>query len=207
MAGIDSVVNVNEGVNGKNLHYIQRSIASNTDYQQAVVVSEAYLPTYSIATSTAVSTATAASHLVQVMAGPLNRVLIRRVLVTQLVGAGSATAAVLQLVRLTSAGTGGTPITPTALDPTSSVSAVASQTLPSSKGSEGSVIWTSVGNVLQTPAVAGEEYVIDWQWDDPRKQPPTIAAGVANGLALKLVTAVATGTVHILVEYSEAFWS
>lgn len=206
MAGTDSVVQINEGT-GKYLSHVQRSQASNTTYTPQVIVSEPYLPTYGVAVTTAASTATANSHLIQIMAGPLNRVVIRRILVTQLAAAGAATAMVCQLLRLTTAGTGGTSFTPRALDPVSDVTPATTMTLPSAKGTEGSILWTGVSNMLATVAVAGGNPILDLDFRDPRAQPIVISAGTSNGLALKNITAVASGTVHIYVEFSETFWS
>ena len=206
MAGTDSVVQITEG-SGKYLGYTVRSMASNTVYQQHVLVSEPYLPTYTVSVTTAVAVG-ANDHLLQIIAGPLNRVLMRRLLVTQLAGASASTKAVMQLLRLTTAGTGGTAYTPRATDPTSDTTgATARAGVSASKGTEGNILWTGTGTYLATAATAGATPILDLVWDDPRSQPPTIAAGTSNGLALKAITAITTGTIHIYAEFSEAFWS
>ncbi len=202
----DSTIQINEG-SGPFLAHWQRTKTSNTVNEAAVVLSEPYLACYGVAVTTAASTAVANSHLLQIMAGNLNRVILRRLIVTQLANASASTAMVLQLLRLTTAGTGGTSFTPRALDPVDTATAATSQTLPSAKGTEGNILWTGVGNMLATAATAAGAAVIDLRWDDPRSKPPVIAAGSSNGLALKNITAVASGTVHIYAEFVEAYWS
>ena len=207
MAGADSVVQIDEGT-GKYLHYVQRSIASNTTYTQAVALSEPYLPTGLIAVTTAVSLATANSHPIQIMAGPLNRVILRRLKVTLLAGSTTASQqAVFQLLKLTTAGTGGTSYTPRNADPADPAIAATAMTLPSSKGTEGNILWTETGPVAIASNVA-QPPVLDLDWTkDLRSRPPTSAAGTGNGFALKNITAVTTGTVHISAEFDEVFWS
>jgi|ERR1035437_456315 hypothetical protein len=204
MAGTDSVVQINEG-SGKYLGYVSRSIASNTVYQQQTIIAEAYLPTYT-ATATTAMTMGANDHLFELQGSTLNRLVIRSIEVHQLANATAVVAAV-QLIRTTTAGSGGTNYAPTATDPTSAVtSATFHGGLSSSKGTESTVLaeWT-----MPMLAAAGTAPVpaLFKQWIDPRVQPPTIAAGNANGLALKLITAVTSGTVHITVTFSELYWS
>ena len=207
MAGADSVVQIDEGT-GKYLHYVQRSIASNTTYTQAVAISEPYLPTGTVAVTTAVSLATANSHPFQIMAGPLNRVLLRRLKVTLLAGGTTAgQQAVFQLLRLTTAGTGGTSYTPRNADPADAALAATAMTLPSSKGTEGNILWTETG-LVAVASNSAQGPVIDIDFTrDLRSRPFTIAAGTGNGLALKNITAVAGATVHISTEHDEVFWS
>lgn len=204
MAGTDSQVTVTEGV-GKMLHAVQRSVASNTVYADAIVISEAYLPTYT-ATATTAMTMGANDHLFELQGSTLNRLLIRSIEVTQLANATAVSAAV-QLLRTTTAGTGGTSYTPVALDPTSSATTATFRGgLSANKGTEGGVLGEWTMQMSAAPGVlAAPTFVKEWR--DPRVQPPTIAAGNANGICLKLITAVTTGTVHIVVTFSEAFWS
>ena len=200
----DSTVQINEGT-GVFLSHWQRTKTSNTVNEAAVVLSEPYLASYSVSVTTAAATATANSHLLQIMAGALNRVVLRRLVVYQMVAAGAATAVNLQLLRLTTAGSGGTSFTPRALDPIDTATAATAQTLPSSKGTEGNILWTGVMNVAASAGV--QQPILDLRWDDPRTRPPVIAAGTSNGLALKNITSLATATVHIYAEFVEAYWS
>jgi hypothetical protein len=200
----DSTIAIDEGVGAKLDHY-QRTITSNTVNQARVVLAEAYAASYSVSVTTAVATATANSHLLQIVAGALNRVILRRLVVYQMVAAGAATAVNLTLVRLTTAGTGGTSFTARALDPIDTATAAAAMTLPSSKGTEGNILWTGAMNVAASAGV--QQPLLDLNWDDPRTRPPVIAAGTSNGLALKNITALATATVHIYAEFVELYYS
>jgi hypothetical protein len=200
----DSYVTVLDAESGKNLATFERTVGGQTVQDQRVVLAEAFLPTYSVSVTTAVSTATANSHLLQIMAGANKRVLLRRIYVTQLANAGANTSAVFQLLRLTTAGTGGTAFTPRQLDPADGNAEATAMTLPSSKGTEGNVLWTGTGILLATAATAGSDMIIDLDYRAGlRTKPPTIAAGTSNGLALKLITAVASATVHIYAEFVE----
>jgi hypothetical protein len=81
-------------------------------------------------------------------------------------------------------------------------------TLPSSKGTEGGLIWIEGGNLLATAASAGEDQVLVIpRYDILRGKPIRIAAGTSNGIALKNVTAIASGTVLITAVISEMTWS
>lgn len=204
----DSYLGWTDGV-GRNLASNQRSVQSNTVEELKVVISEPYLPSYTIATTVAISTATANSHLIQLLGSTLNRVYLRRIYVTQLAGAGSTTQGVFQLVRISTAGTSGTTTyTPTALDPADGATAVVGLTLPTAKGTEGNILYTGTGALFSTPSQAGDEAVLDWDWRETnRTKCPIVASGTSQGIVLKNVTAIASATVHITVEWEEAFWS
>lgn len=202
----DSYISFDEG-SARKWSFVQRSIASNTVEEMKAVISEPYLPVYSAITTSAVSTGTANSHLMAISGSTLNRLYIRRVLVTQLANAGASTKAVLQLVRLTTSGSGGTAITPRTYDNADGATTASAQTLPSSKGTEGTILWTGTGNLMAAAASAANDFVIDWVWDAPHRRSPTVAAGTSNGIALKLITSVASATVHIAIEWAEGFWS
>lgn len=202
----ESLIAVTEGA-GKNTSTWQRTKNSQTVEDQQVVISEPYLAAYTISVTTAISTGTANSHLLQIMAGASNRVLLRRLTVTQIVNAGAATRCVFQLLRLTTAGSGGTAYTPRALDPVDGAAGATAMTLPSSKGTEGNILGTWAQLIDgATPAVT-ELPILDIVWADDRTKSPAIAAGTSNGLALKNITAVATATVHITASIVEVAWS
>lgn len=203
----DSTIQINEGT-GAYLDHYQRTITSNTVNQARVVLSEPYAASYTVSVTTAVSTAVANTHLLQIMAGSLNRVVLRRLQVSQIVNAGAETRCVFQLLRLTSAGTGGTSYTPAAVDPVDTATAATAMTAPSAKGTEGTVLWTQARTIPDTALTnTTEPLLIDLDWRDPRTKGPVIAAGTSNGLALKNITAVATATVHIWAEFVELYWS
>jgi len=201
----DSTVAISEGA-GTLLDHYQRTITSNTVHQARVAIALPYLATYTVSVTTAVSTGTANSHLLQIFAGALNRVILRKLQVSQIVNAGAETRCVFQLLRTTTAGTGGTAYTPAALDPVDTATAATAMTLPSSKGTESSILWTQARTIPDTALTnTTEPLLIDLNWTDPTSKGPVIAAGA--GIALKNITAVATATVHIYAEFAEAYYS
>src|ERR1035437_699489 len=82
---------------------------------QKVILGEQYLPTF-VVNAAGIVTDTSADHLVQIMAGSGLNVRIRRIAIWQSTVATTAAIADLAIVRLTSAGTGGSAITPAPLD-------------------------------------------------------------------------------------------
>ena len=204
MAGTDSVVQIDEG-SGKMLAHVQRSVASNTVYQQVSLIGEAYLPTYT-ATATTAMTMGANDHLFELQGATINRLYLRKIEVCQLANATAVTAAV-QLMRTTTAGTGGSSYPPAATDPTSSATTATFRGgLSANKGTEGTVLGEWTMPMFAAPGVLAKPALV-LEWSDPRGQPPTIAGGNANGLALKLITAVTSGTCLIIVTFSEWFAS
>lgn len=195
---------------GRLLDSYQRSISSNTVEEQVVVVAPPYVPTYVVPVTTEISTATANSHLIQVMGSAANRLELVRLQVFQSTGATSSTLALLSLLRLTTAGTGGTAFTPNPINPVDAATTATAMTLPSAKGSEGVALWSGSMLMLTAAAVvtAGvDPCILDINWEQLRAKSPEIAAGLANGAALKLLTAVAVGKVLITLTFAERFWS
>lgn len=200
----ESFVNVTEG-SGKKLHAFQRTIGANTVEGQTIVVGEQYLAEYTVATVAQVTTATANSHLLQVMAGASNRLRIRRIEVSQ---SGLATTAAFMQVaiyRLTTAGTGGTSITPQLLDPADSAAGATAMTLATVKGTEGALLWTGSLYMQQTAGASlGQPDELMLDFDGLRRKPIHVAAGAANGIAIKNIDAVAAGDVLITVTLDES---
>lgn len=190
----ESIVQVTEGA-GKKLHTNSRTIGANTVEDEIVVLGENYLNGFTVVAGN-VSTATANSHLLQIMAGASLKVRVRRIEMHQ---DGLATAAVLmetRLYRLTTAGTGGGVITPGTLEPGDTATATA-MSLPTAKGTEGTLMAIAKPYMLQTIGASTPHInpVLVWDFDRPRSKPVILAAGVTNGIAIKNVTAVAAGTV------------
>lgn len=203
MAG-DSFVTVDEGT-ARKLDFWQRSIASNTVEQPRGVEAEPYQPTFAVSVTTAISAATANAHLLQIMAGPLNRVGIRRIVIDQ-VANGTTQQTTLQVRRLTTAGTGGTSYTPAVYDPTDTTD-VTAMTLPTAKGTEGTVLWNGARLFHATAATVGLNPVLDLDFSRTRTKALWIPAGTSNGLCIKNVTGVTSATVFVWVEFIEQFWS
>lgn len=201
-----SYYEITEG-SGTKIRTHQRVDSGDTVEEAMVAETEPILATYAICPTAALSTATANSHLLQIMAGASLRVGIRRIIVTQMVASGAATAGQYELRRLTTAGTGGTSITPNPVDPADSASGATAMTLPSSKGTEDVLLDIRAGQLLATVAVAGRGDVLTYDFTRSRTKCLWIAAGTSNGIALKNVTAIASGTVHITAEIVEASWA
>lgn len=190
---------------GTNLHTVTTSIGGSTVHDQVIKQGEAYLATYTISSS--MSTATAASHLLQVMAGSTLNVYIRRIVITQYLVAATAAMARLQIYRLTTAGTGGGSVTPSPLDTTDSASGATAMTLPTAKGTEGAELWRTGAAFIQTVGAGtfpGATILADWDFERMRTKGIRIPAGTANGIAVKNVDAVASGGVNVTVLLSEA---
>ena len=200
-----SSVAVTQG-SGAYLHTWQRTVSSVNREEQYVQLAEPALPTFS-AIAPAVSAATSASHLLQVMAGASAYVRIHRISVEQVANATSAAAVEIALYRLTAAGSGGTSITPQPFDTGDTASATA-MSLPSSKGTEASVaLLRSAVAFRQAVSATSAQYDDVWEWrQTPGKKPIIIPAGTSNGVALKIATGVAGATVTIQIEFSETSW-
>lgn len=203
----ESFVNVTEG-SGKKLHSFQRTIGANSVEDEVVQHGEQYLATY-IATPAAVSTAVAASHLCQIMAGASLNVYIRRIEIWQLVAATAAAIDEIDIFRLTTAGTGGTVVTPLPLDDTDAASGATCMTLPTVKGTEAAApIYRKSVQFTQTVATqsGGSDATLlgVFDFDTLRGKALRIAAGTANGIAVKNITARAAATVFVVVRFTEA---
>jgi hypothetical protein len=194
----ESLIALTEG-SGKSLHTFQRSIGGNTVEDQAVILGEQYLATYecNFGVSGAATTATAASHIFQVMAGASLKVRVRRIRLYQFAMATTVTVAQVNVMRLTSAGTGGGVNTLAPLDSTDAAAGATFMQLPTAKGSEGTTIWIGGVSMMQTlgASTAPMPPILDLNWDSLHSKPPIIPAGATNGICLKWVTAVAAGTV------------
>lgn len=186
----------------RKFHTNQRSNGADTVEQYIQLEGEPYHASYTVwALST--SLATANSHVLQLMAGASLRVGIRRITVDLLTAAGAATNMAWGVYRLTTAGSGGTAYTPVAHDPADSAAGSTVQTLPTSKGTEGSILRLGTALVNNSATTVGVQRVLTVDWTTSRTKAFWIAAGTSNGLALKNFTAVATAAVYVNVEFVE----
>lgn len=190
------------------MHSFNRTIGANSVEDEVTLNGEPYLASYVISTSTAASTATAASHLLQIMAGASLHVYVRRIRVYQFAVATTAAIVTLQLFRLSSAGTGGTAFTPAILDGNDSASGATSMSLPTVKGTEGTLVGIAASQFIQTVPTGGNgmaPLLAEWDFDKLlRSKAIRIPAGTANGLAIKNPTAVAGASVVVEAQISEA---
>jgi len=199
----DTFISITQG-SGTKLHTFDRSIGGNTVHDEVILHGEPYLATYVIAPAASVSIATANDHVCQVMAGASLNVVIRRIRVYQTVPTSSATFSQLALFRLTSAGTGGTAITPAPLDSADAASGATAMTLPSAKGAEGVQVGRQAMGITQTQPVAGiGPVLVEWDFERFRTKGLRIASGTSNGIAIKSLTAAAAASVQFEILISE----
>lgn len=199
----ESLVQVTEG-SGKKLHTWSRSIGANTVEDEAVYLADQPLASYSINTAAA-SLATANDHVLQIMAGASLPVYVRRIQFMQVGLATTAGFSSVQILRLTTAGTGGTASTVAPLDTTDPAAGCTGMTLPTVKGTEGTRLWIgSIGVVQTIPAAGANPLILDLDFDRLRIKPIRIPAGTANGICVKIITATAAATVASVAFVTEA---
>jgi hypothetical protein len=203
----ESIVQVTEG-SGKKLHTWNRTIGANSVEDEYVLLGENALATTVLNTihNATISTATANSHLLQIMAGASNKVRIRRIEMWQAVMATAAAIMDLRMYRLTTAGTGGTVIGSSVLDPTDGAAGFTAMSLPTVKGTEGAALMAGMPYMMQTLGASTPPInpVVVWDFDRLRSKPLIISAGATNGIAIKNISAVAAGQVSFSVWIDES---
>jgi hypothetical protein len=203
----ESFMNFTEG-SGKKAHTFQRTIGANTVEDEVIIQGEQSLATYSLVTTTPPAVATAASHLLQIMAGASLNVYVRRIRVWQFTAATAAAFASLQLFRLTTAGTGGITVVTQAFDNADPAPGATGMTLPTVKGSESlNPVGIVVVQYVQTIPTGGPGYgalLGEFDFDLLRTKALKISAGVANGIAVKNIAATAGASVVVEAVISEA---
>ncbi len=181
-----------------------RSIAGSTVHSGWALPDDVPTPTYTI-DAFSISTATVNDHLLQIMAGSSLYVRIKSIWLEQAANATTVSIGAFQLVRLTTAGTGGTAITPSKLDTADSASGATAMTLPSSKGTESTFIGRK--DLIMRQAIAATatqpEENLEWTFGENGTKPLIIQAGTSNGIAIKNGTAIAAGTVIMYVKFTE----
>ena len=196
----EGIVQVTEGA-GKKLHTWNRTIGANSIEDEFTLPGEFPYATYSVIAGQ-VSTATANSHLIEIMAGATLPVRIRRISVIQTAAPGAVTLSQLQLFRLTTAGTGGTVVTPQKYDNADAASGATCMTLAAVKGANGAQLWERPF-MYGTAAIPPGALSI-WNWEQlPNEKPIIIPAGATNGIAIQNPVAVAVATVGITIEFVE----
>jgi hypothetical protein len=197
----ENFINVTEG-SGKKAHTYNRTVGANDVHDEATVPGEYPLPGFT-ASAAGVATTTAASHLMQLMATATGPLRVRRILVTQNAAAGAVGGLPLQIVRLTTAGTGGTVITPRPLG--TGTAAATAMTLPTAKGTDTTAILWEESIWLGTAAIPGLKNWMLWE-QLPNSEPIIIPTGTANGIAIKNTAGVATSTLNIVIEFVQALF-
>jgi len=196
----ESIVQINEG-SGKKLHTFQKVIGANTVEDEIVVLGEPYVASYNAAINN-ISGATGPAHVIQIMAGATNKLRIRHIRL-KLTTATAAGMLRIGVKRLTTAGTGGGVVTPTQLDPADAAPGGTAMTLPTVLGTvAGDYFWiASFSTAVAAPQIHAEQV-----WppvSQPHVKPLVIAAGVANGIALVVVSAIAGSIVDGDIQWDE----
>lgn len=185
---------------GTKLHTFTRTVGVDTVHEGVYVPGLSPYPTYS-ASAVGISTATAAAHTCQLMAGGALNVYVVRIRIAQRALATTSTVQQFEIRRLTTAGTGGTAVTPQAYDATDAAAGAAGMTLPTVKGTEGALLHVLTVGLTQTAPVLNTSAD---EWDPaPYSKPIRIAAGTTNGIVIKNVTAIAAATVDVTYEFFE----
>lgn len=187
---------------GTRLRTDTKSIGGQTRHQEYMLQGEHSLPAYAVHAA-GISAATLDAHAIQIMAGSTLPVRLRRIWIWQANLAGGAATVAFDLLRLTTAGTGGGTITPRPLDSADAASGATVMSLPTSKGTEGvQLIRGRLGVVSAQPTNPNGQPLVLCD-ARPDSKPVIIPAGAANGLAIKVVGNVASLTVDIYAEFVE----
>ena len=115
----EAFINVTEG-SGKKAHTNQRTIGANDVHDEYVVAGIPFFASYVGGNGISSRDGDPDSHLMQLMAGASLNVYVTRIRVYQFGLATTAAIVPLAILRLTTAGTGGTAVTPAPLDTTDS---------------------------------------------------------------------------------------
>ena len=182
---------------------------SNVVQDEKVLHGEPYLATYNALSSTTsgLSTATVNTNLFQVMAGASLKVYLRSMRIYQLALATTATFGVaFDVVRVTSAGTGGSAITPAPLDTADAASGATAMSAVVTPGTLTTSVDSVVTYFLQVlpTAVTALPLMAQFNWETPRSKGLVIPAGTTNGIIVRNRAAVAGATVVIVVQFVEA---
>lgn len=194
-----STVGVAEPVSpDKFLHSWQRTIAAVDREDQFILPGQNPYPTYT-AIANNISVATSADHVLMIQADGTNYSRLVRAWVTPTDDIPAAASVVtLQIVRTTTAGSSGSAVTAGAFD-TADTYAGTIQTLPSSKGTEGAVLWQ------RRIALASAQPVVipgaPFYEQHHQSKPIVFGAATASGIVLKVVTGVASCTVDVVAEF------
>lgn len=200
----ESLVQVTEGV-GKKLHTFQRTIGANNVEDEVVIPGEPYLATYLAEMATAVTMNNVANtQLWQLMAGATLKIYVRRITIFQLAVAAGAVLQNLDVVRVTTAPTGGTAITPSPLDPADAPSGATAAFLPGVAGTVGARVGTGVLPVVAAAPTAGVGPRLDFLFPSSGPKSLIIAAGTTNGIVVRNLTGANTGTIIGEILFQEA---
>lgn len=195
-----SVVQYTPGSGGK-AHAESLTIGANTGDVPYAVIFDPRFATYTVLFDVG---GVANDHVIQIMAGSALNVRIKSIDIQQ---AGNLTTAAVQkfsIFRLTTAGTGGTAITPGKSDNGDAAAGATAMTLPTAKGTEGAE-WGKFAIVGRQAILTTASQTTDrWHWEQKiGAKPLIIPAGTANGIAIKTLVTLAGGGVSGTIELTE----
>ena len=172
---------------------------SNVVQDQKVIIGEPYLASYAIAPGTSSLLTNANVHALEIMAGASLNVRLRRLVVYMHTLPGTANFLGIELWRLTTAGTGGTAVTPAPLNPADSASGATAMVVPTAGGTESTRLWSALVMLPQAVSTTMPwPPLIDLDFDEmERTGPIIIAAGTTNGLALKTTVAFSGAAIRV----------
>ena len=180
------------------LDTVSRTIDAQERHAHRIVLGWSSDATYSVVASNA-STETTNDHLLQIMGDGTNYSRLLRYRITPMDVPAAADILEVAIYRLATAGTGGTGITPHPLDAADSAYAGGAMKLPSSKGTEGTLLGR---HRIPVTAAAPTLVQAPWTWEaSPYGKPIVFGTGAANGIAWKIMTGVASCAVDIVAEF------
>lgn len=203
MATTPGFVQITEGA-GKRIAAGTYTENSQVVFDQKVLIGEPYLPTY-YAQAQGVSVATVNDHLLQIMAGASLIVRLKWLHIEQTSNTTTVNVGQFALFRVSSAGTGGTAVTPAKANTADAAAGATAMTIPTAKGTETTELFRTVLVMRQALLATGAQPDDDFQWTPAlTTEPPMIAAGTSNGIVIKNITAIAGApTVNIVVAFTE----
>lgn len=188
----ETFVQVNEGT-GKKLHSVDRTVGANIVHDSVTVPGEPYRATYSVSV-TGVSTGTSGGRLLSIFAGATLPVRLWYLRVSQLALAGAAARADLVIQRITALGTAGTVANITRHDNADPANAFTAESLHQGSSLTGA-LWRQGFTLSAAAPITAPDVELDLRGG--HNKPLVIPAGTSNGLALVIVTGIATSTVNI----------
>jgi hypothetical protein len=203
MAATESVIQITDAAAAtKYLHTQSRSYSGTTKEDQLFLKAYPTRVTYR-AYASAVITTTSASHLIFIQADGTNYTFINGLYIKQTTLAGAAATANIQLVRTSTAGTGGGAISAYPMDASdTSPYGGTIQTLPTAKGTEGVTLdGFPVALVAAQPMDTRNQYF--YRFDDDEKG-IVIGTATTDGIAVKLITGIATSKFDLTLELTVA---
>lgn len=194
----ESQIALTEG-SGKNLRTWQRTIGGTAREEQFFQYGEPTATTYTVIAS-ALSVGSAGGHLLQIMGDGTNYIRIERMEFRQGGFAGADSLALVQLKRLTTAGSGGTALNARAHDEADTDPYAGDvRSSPTTKGTEGSTLWRSRFKLTDTipeyePAVYSRPL--------GNVKPYIAGPGTADGFVWVNETAIGTATMDLVVTFT-----